>query len=149
MRALLQRVSRASVSVGGEVVSQIGAGMLVLVGVGREDSEGDARYLAEKIAGLRIFSDEAGKFNLSLFDIGGELLVISQFTLFADTRKGRRPSFIAAAPPEQAEVLMDKFVDMLRAQGLRVSTGRFGEHMHVELLNDGPVTIWLDSKLLG
>ena len=141
----MQRVSAASVSVAGEVVGKIGQGLVVFVGVASGDSEKDARYLAQRTVNLRIFSDPAGKFNLSALDIGGELLVVSQFTLLADTRKGRRPSFIDAAPPAQAEALFELFVAEARASGLRVETGRFQQYMQVEIHNDGPVTILLDS----
>jgi len=146
VKALLQRVTRASVSVGGEVVGRIGQGLVVFVGVATGDTEKDAQYLAQKIASLRIFSDEEGRFNLSALDIKGELLVVSQFTLLADTRKGRRPSFIEAAPPAQAEEIFEQFVEQARATGLRVETGRFQQYMQVEIHNDGPVTILLDSK---
>jgi len=146
MKALLQRVSRASVSVGGEVVGKIGRGLVVLVGVASGDTEKDAQYLAQKIANLRIFSDDVGRFNLSALDIKGELLVISQFTLLADTRKGRRPSFTEAAPSAQAEKLFEHFVEQVRATGLKVETGRFQQYMEVEIRNDGPVTILLDSR---
>ncbi len=146
MKALLQRVSAASVSVAGEVVGRIGRGAVVLVGVASGDSERDARYLAQRTVNLRIFSDQAGKFNLSALDIGGELLIVSQFTLLADTRKGRRPSFTDAAPPAQAEQLFELFVDEVKASGLKVETGRFQQHMQVEIHNDGPVTIMLDSR---
>ena len=146
MKALLQRVSAASVSVAGEVVGRIGRGVVVLVGVASGDTEKDARYLAQRTVNLRIFSDQAGKFNLSALDIGGELLVISQFTLLADTRKGRRPSFTDAAPPAQAEELFEVFVGEARTTGLRVETGRFQQYMQVEIHNDGPVTILLDSR---
>lgn len=146
MRALSQRVSRASVSIEGQVIAAIKQGFVVFVGVGRGDSDVDARYLAEKIANLRVFADESGKFNLSIQDIGGEVLVVSQFTLFASTRKGRRPSFTDAAPPEEAEPLMDTFVQFLRTAGLRVDTGRFQQYMLVEIHNDGPVTIFIDSE---
>lgn len=139
-------MSHASVSVEGEVVASINQGIVVLVGVARGDSEADARYLAEKAANLRIFADEAEKFNRSALDVGGEVLVVSQFTLFADTRKGRRPGFSDAAPPEQAEPLIDKFVQLLHATGLKVCTGRFQRHMLVDIHNDGPVTILIDSK---
>ena len=149
MKALLQRVSAASVSVGGEVVGRIGRGVVVLVGVARDDSEKDARYLAQRTVNLRIFSDETGKFNLSALDIGGELLIVSQFTLLADTRKGRRPSFTDAAPPAQAEELFELFVSEARATGLKVETGRFQQHMQLEIHNDGPVTIMLDSREKG
>ena len=146
MKAILQRVSQASVSVDGEIVGQIGEGMVVLAGVESGDTEADARYLAEKITGLRIFSDEAGKFNLSIKDIAGAILVVSQFTLLADTRRGRRPSFTEAALPDEAESLMDSLVQSLRSAGLRIETGQFQAHMLVEIHNDGPVTIPLDSR---
>jgi len=146
VKALLQRVTRASVSVAGEVVGRIGRGLVVFVGVASGDTEKDAQYLAQKIASLRIFSDEEGRFNLSALDIKGELLVVSQFTLLADTKKGRRPSFIEAAPPAQAEEIFERFVEQARATGLRVETGRFQQYMQVEIYNDGPVTILLDSK---
>ena len=146
MKALLQRVSQASVSVYGKIVSRIGPGLVVLVGIEAEDTEADARYLADKIAGLRIFSDADTKFNLSAVDTKGEILVVSQFTLLADTRKGRRPSFIGAAPPDKAETLIETFVQFLRSTGLKVETGQFQQHMLVEIHNDGPVTIPLDSK---
>jgi len=146
VKALLQRVTRASVSVGGEVVGRIGQGLVVFVGVASGDTEKDAQYLAQKIVSLRIFPDEEGRFNLSALDIKGELLVVSQFTLLADTRKGRRPSFIEAAPPAQAEALFEQFVELALASGLKVETGRFQQHMQVEIHNDGPVTILLDSR---
>lgn len=146
MKALVQRVSKASVSVENQVVAAIKQGLVVLIGVGKGDSESDAQYLADKIANLRIFSDEADKFNLSALDLGAEILVVSQFTLFADTRKGRRPSFTDAAPPEEAEPLIGKFVQFLQASGLRVQTGRFGQNMLVEIHNSGPVTIFIDSE---
>lgn len=146
MKALVQRVSQASVTVGGKVVGQIGRGLVVLVGVAAEDTEKDVSYLADKVAQLRIFADDAGKFNISALDSGGEMLLISQFTLLADTRKGRRPSFIEAAPPQQAESLFNLFVEHMRSTGLKVQTGRFQQHMLVEIHNDGPVTIMLDSR---
>ena len=146
MKALLQRVTRASVSLGDEEVGRIGRGLVVFLGVASGDTEKDAQYLAQKIVNLRIFSDEEGKFNLSALDIDGELLLVSQFTLLADTRKGRRPSFIEAAPPAQAEELFEYFVEQTRATGLKVETGRFQQYMQVEIHNDGPVTILLDSK---
>jgi D-tyrosyl-tRNA(Tyr) deacylase len=146
MKAVLQRVTKASVSVAGEVVGSIGPGLVVLVGVANGDTEKDARYLAQKTVELRIFADDAGKFNLSALDIKGELLVVSQFTLLADTRKGRRPSFVGAAPPAQAEGLFEQFVAAARASGLKVETGRFQQYMLVEIHNDGPVTILLDSR---
>ena len=146
MRALLQRVTGASVSVAGEVVGRIGRGLVVFVGVASGDTEQDSQYLAQRTVNLRIFSDEVGKFNLSALDIKGELLVVSQFTLLADTRKGRRPSFVNAAPPVQAEQLFNQFVEQASATGLKVETGRFQQHMQVDIHNDGPVTILLDSK---
>lgn len=146
MKVLLQRVTGASVSVAGEVVGKIGRGLVVFVGVANGDTEMDARYLAQKTVGLRIFSDDAGRFNLSAQEVRGELLVVSQFTLLADTRKGRRPSFVEAAAPAQAEVLFEQFVTEARASGLNVETGRFQQYMQVEISNDGPVTILLDSR---
>ncbi|MBA7644651.1 D-aminoacyl-tRNA deacylase [subsurface metagenome] len=146
MKALLQRVTEASVSVGSEVVGRIGPGLVVFVGVARGDTEKDAQYLAQKIVNLRLFSDEGGKFNLSALDIKGELLVVSQFTLLADTRKGRRPDFIEAAPPAQAKELFEQFVEQAHATGLKVETGRFQQYMQVEIHNDGPVTILLNSR---
>ncbi|HUU62788.1 MAG TPA: D-aminoacyl-tRNA deacylase [Dehalococcoidia bacterium] len=146
MKALLQRVSEASVSVAGEVVGKIGGGLVVFLGISRGDTEPDARYLAEKTVSLRIFSDSEGRFNLSAIDIRGELLVVSQFTLLSDTRKGRRPSFTQAAPPQEAEALFEKFLSYLRSSGLRVESGMFQQHMLVKIHNDGPVTIMLDSK---
>ena len=146
MRAVVQRVCRARVKVGDEMTGEIGKGLLVLLGVGQEDTEGDADYLAEKVAGLRIFEDEAGKMNLSVGEIGGAVLAVSQFTLFGDVRRGKRPSFDAAARPERARELYNVFVEHIRAQGLRCETGRFQEMMEVELVNTGPVTILLDSK---
>jgi D-tyrosyl-tRNA(Tyr) deacylase len=132
--------------VGDEITGEIGKGLLVLLGVGQGDNEGDAGYLAEKVAGLRIFEDEAGKMNLSVGEIGGAVLAVSQFTLFGDVRRGKRPSFDAAARPERARQLYDAFVERIRARGLRCETGRFQEMMQVELVNNGPVTILLDSK---
>ena len=146
MKALLQRVTGASVSVDSEVVGRIGQGIVVFVGVARGDTEKDAQYLVQKTVNLRLFSDEGGKFNLSALDTKGELLVVSQFTLLADTRKGRRPSFTEAALPPQAEVLFEQFVEQARATGLKVETGRFQQYMQVEIRNDGPVTILLNSK---
>ena len=146
MKALLQRVTEASVSVAGEVVGRIGRGLVVFVGVASGDTEKDAQYLAQKSVGLRIFTDEAGRFNLSALDIKGELLVVSQFTLLADTKKGRRPSFVEAAPPSEAEALFERFVAQARATGLKVETGRFQQYMQVEIHNDGPVTVLLDSR---
>mgnify|MGYP005814500667 CR=1 FL=1 len=144
MRILIQRVSQASVTVEGRVVSRIGRGLLILLGIGRGDGEAQAAFLAEKAANLRIFEDEQGKFNLSALDVGGEAIVVSQFTLYADTRKGRRPSFTEAALPGEAEPLVERFIELLRAQGVPAQGGRFGAHMQVEIHNDGPVTIWLE-----
>ncbi len=146
MRALLQRVSRASVTVDGRVTGDIGPGFLVLLGIGSGDSETQIRAMAEKIVHLRVFEDDEGKMNRSLLDTGGQVLVVSQFTLYADTRKGRRPSFTDAAPPAIAEPLVERFKDTVAAYGLKVAGGVFGAHMDVELLNSGPVTIWLDSE---
>ena len=148
MRALLQRVSRASVTVNEQVVGQIGQGLLVLLGVGQDDSEIQVKTLADKIVHLRIFGDEEGKMNRSLLDIGGEVLVVSQFTLYADTRRGRRPGFTDAAPPVVAESLFERFKDALAGYGLTVASGIFGAYMTIEIWNEGPVTIWLDSKEL-
>jgi D-tyrosyl-tRNA(Tyr) deacylase len=144
MRVLLQRVSEASVSVDGEVVGAIEQGFVALVGVGHDDGEEQARWLARKVAGLRVFEDAEGKFNLSLADVGGSVLVVSQFTLYADARKGRRQSFVDAAPPEVAEPLVERFAGMLREEGVPVEEGVFGAMMMVEIHNDGPVTIWLE-----
>ncbi|HDD24395.1 MAG: D-tyrosyl-tRNA(Tyr) deacylase [Chloroflexi bacterium] len=144
MRALIQRVSRASVSVGGEVVGAIGRGVVVLVGVTHGDTEEQAEWLARKVAGLRIFEDNAGKMNAGLLDVDGAALVISQFTLYADCRKGRRPGFTDAAPPEVAEPLVEHFAQALQGYGVPVKTGVFGAHMLVEIHNDGPVTILLE-----
>jgi D-tyrosyl-tRNA(Tyr) deacylase len=146
MKVLVQRVSQASVTVAGEVVGRIGPGLVGLVGVAQGDTDEDARYLVDKTVNLRIFPDEAGKFNRSLADAGGGLLLVSQFTLISDTRKGRRPSFIDAAGPGEAEALFNRLVDLARATGLTVQTGRFQAHMLVEIHNDGPVTILLDSR---
>jgi D-tyrosyl-tRNA(Tyr) deacylase len=146
VKALLQRATGASVSVAGEVVGRIGQGLVVFVGVANEDTEKDAQYLAQKTVNLRIFADEEGKFNLSALDIKGELLLVSQFTLLADTRKGRRPSFVEAASPVRAEELFNHFVKEASATGLKVETGRFQQYMQVEIHNDGPVTILLDSR---
>src|SRR5208282_171729 len=146
MRAVVQRVSRARVTVAGSMSGEIGLGLLVLLGVGREDSEADVNYLAEKIVGLRIFEDEDGKMNRSVRDAGGSVLAVSQFTLYGDARRGKRPSFDAAAAPDQARRLYELFVERVRAAGLRCETGRFQEIMQVELVNEGPVTILLDSR---
>lgn len=146
MRAIVQRVSRCKVSVAGRTVAEIGAGMLVLLGVGKSDNEAAADYLAEKIIGLRIFEDDAEKMNLSVLDKRGQVLVVSQFTLYGDVRRGKRPSFDAAARPEEARSLYQHFVGKIRAAGLRCETGEFQAMMDVELVNDGPVTIMLDSE---
>jgi D-aminoacyl-tRNA deacylase len=148
MRAVVQRVSRAKVTANDWITGEIGMGVLVLLGVGQNDTEADATYLAEKIAGLRIFEDHDGKMNRSVADVGGSVLAVSQFTLYGDVRRGKRPSFDAAAPPELARRLYDFFVDRIRAAGLRCETGRFQEMMQVELVNEGPVTILLDSEKL-
>lgn len=146
MRACVQRVQRASVEVDGQLVGKIEAGLLVLLGVGEGDSLADAKYLAEKLVHLRVFEDPAGKMNRSLIDTLGSMLVVSQFTLFGDCRRGRRPSFIGAAPPELAEKLYEDFSQAVRQLGVRVEQGRFRASMQVELVNDGPVTLWLDSS---
>jgi D-aminoacyl-tRNA deacylase len=145
MRAVVQRVSRAQVVIAGEVTGQIGLGLLILLGVGHDDTEADANYLAEKIAGLRVFEDDSGKMNRSVQDVGGSVLAVSQFTLYGDVRRGKRPSFDAASPPEKARQLYEFFVERIRSTGLRCETGRFQEMMKVELVNEGPVTILLDS----
>ncbi len=145
MRTVIQRVKEASVSVDNQIVGSIAAGLVILLGVTHSDDETDAKILAQKIAALRIFEDEAGKFNLSALDIGASALVVSQFTLYADTRRGRRPDFIDAARPEAAEPLIEKFVSFLREQGLHVETGKFQARMLVKIFNDGPVTIIIDS----
>jgi D-tyrosyl-tRNA(Tyr) deacylase len=145
MRAVVQRVSRAKVTVNGEITGEIGPGLLVLLGVGSGDTRVDADYLVDKTVGLRIFEDPGGRMNLSVVDVGGAVLAISQFTLYGDVRRGRRPSFDAAAPPQQARELYEHFVEKIRAAGLRCETGRFQEMMQVELVNAGPVTILLDS----
>jgi len=145
VKVVVQRSKQAKVVIDGDIVGAIEFGLVLLVGITHEDTEADVRWMAEKISGLRIFEDETGKMNLSVADLGGQLLSISQFTLYGDCRKGRRPNFMAAAKPEQAEVLYDKFNDTLRAMGLVVETGRFGAMMDVELVNSGPVTIILES----
>jgi len=146
MRSVVQRVKRATVTVQGEVVSQISAGLLVLLGVGQEDGQDDVAWMAEKLTGLRIFEDGAGKMNLAVAEVGGELLLVSQFTLYGDCRKGKRPSFSSAAPPERAKELFDQVAAKVRGCGLKVATGVFQAEMQVELINDGPVTLLLDSK---
>ncbi len=145
MRAVVQRVSRARVTVNGETAGEIGLGLLVLLGVGAGDTRAEADYLVEKTIGLRIFEDAGGKMNLSVAEVGGALLVVSQFTLYGDARRGKRPSFDGAAPPEQARELYEYFVEKVRASGVRTESGRFQETMQVELVNEGPVTILLDS----
>lgn len=146
MRAVVQRVSSAHVIVAGEVTGRIERGFVVLLGVAEDDGPADVAYLAQKIVGLRAFEDADGKMNLSLADVGGKMLVVSQFTLLGDCRKGRRPSFVRAARPEQADALYREFTDAVRAQGIEVATGRFQQHMDVHLVNDGPVTLLLDSR---
>jgi D-tyrosyl-tRNA(Tyr) deacylase len=145
VRVLLQRVSRAEVRVAGDSVGAIDRGFLLLVGITHTDTESTVQWMAEKVAGLRLFADADDKMNLSLHDVGGAVLAVSQFTLYGDAAKGRRPSFVAAARPEQAQPLYDRFVALLRAQGVRVETGQFGAMMEVELVNDGPVTLWLEQ----
>lgn len=145
MRAVVQRVSRAKATVSGEIAGEIGRGLLLLLGVGAGDTRADADYLVDKTIGLRIFEDAGGKMNLSVAEVGGAVLVVSQFTLYGDARRGKRPSFDAAAPPEHARKLYEYFVEKIRAAGLRCETGRFQEMMQVELVNEGPVTILLDS----
>jgi D-tyrosyl-tRNA(Tyr) deacylase len=144
MRVLLQRVSRAEVRVDGRITGRIARGYLLLLGVSGSDDGSHAEWMAEKVAGLRLFADEQGKMNLSLADIGGAVLVVSQFTLYGDASRGRRPSFVEAARPEQAEPLYEAFTNLLRAKGLEVETGEFGAMMEVELVNDGPVTLWIE-----
>ncbi len=144
MRVLIQRVSQASVTVDGQVVAHIGKGLLILLGIGHGDGEAQAEFLAEKVANLRIFEDEHGKVNHSVLDVAGEAIVVSQFTLYADARKGRRPSFTDAALPEVAEPLVERFLELLRANGVPTQGGKFGAYMQVEIHNDGPVTIWLE-----
>lgn len=146
MKALLQRVKDASVKVGEEVIGSIGNGLVVFIGVSRYDTEEDAYYLARKVTGLRIFSDRDDRFNFSAVEKEAELLIVSQFTLLADTRKGRRPSFVDAASPVEAERLFERFVEAVSTAGIRVATGRFGHHMMVEICNDGPVTVLIDSS---
>ena len=146
MKVVVQRVSEASVTVNGEVVGRIGQGLMLLVGVGHEDGEQDVVWMADKLAGLRIFEDEDEKMNLSVEDVKGEILSVSQFTLYGDCRKGKRPNFMAAARPEQAEALYEQFNARLRAKGLTIETGKFGAMMDVALINDGPVTLIVDSR---
>ena len=146
MKALLQRVTAAHVTVAGKVVGKIGHGLVVFVAVAKDDTSDDTDYLVRKIVELRIFEDTEGKFNLSIFDVSGELLLVSQFTLLANTRRGRRPGFTDAAPPEIAENLFNRFVEQVRNTGLKVETGKFQTHMHVAINNDGPVTIMIDSR---
>ena len=145
MRAVLQRVRNGRVKVNQDALAEIGPGLVIFLGVGHGDNEQQAQYLTEKIANLRIFEDQEGKMNLSVLDVAGEAIVVSQFTLYADTRKGRRPSFTAAAPPEIASPLVDRFAELLAKQGVPTQTGDFGAHMLVEIANDGPVTIWIEK----
>lgn len=145
MRALVQRVSRSAVSINGQLSAEIGRGMLILLGVGRQDAPDNVQYLAEKCIHLRIFGDGQGKMNRSLVDVGGQALVVSQFTLYGDTRKGRRPGYSGAAPPERAEAYYNDFVEALRSRGVSVRTGRFGANMQVEIHNDGPVTLMIET----
>jgi D-tyrosyl-tRNA(Tyr) deacylase len=144
MRALIQRVTQARVRVADTVISEMGRGLVILLGIGHEDGEEQAGFLAEKVANLRIFEDEQGRTNLSILDVGAEAIVVSQFTLYADLHKGRRPSFTKAAVPDVAEPLVRRFVQLLRSHGVPTQTGQFGAHMLVEIHNDGPVTIWLE-----
>jgi D-aminoacyl-tRNA deacylase len=148
MRALLQRVTQASVTVNGNIVGQIGPGLLILLGIGQQDGEAQVKMLTDKIVNLRIFEDDEGKMNRSVLDIGGQVLVVSQFTLYADIRKGRRPSFIRAAPPALAEPLVERFKEAIAAYDIVVAGGIFGADMDVSLINRGPVTIWMDSEEL-
>ena len=144
MRALIQRVASSRVSVEERKIAEIGPGLVILLGVGPQDNESQVQYLVEKIVNMRIFEDDAGKINRSLLDVGGEAIVVSQFTLYADTRKGRRPSFTGAAPPDIASPLVDYFAGLMEEKGVRTQTGEFGAHMLVEIANDGPVTIWIE-----
>lgn len=146
MRVVVQKVTEASVSVDGEILGEIDKGFMLLVGIGKDDAQEDVSYLARKVSSLRVFEDEEGKMNRSLKDVDGAILSISQFTLFADTKKGNRPSFTNAAPPETGEALYQEFNELLRAEGFSVASGKFGAHMAVALINDGPVTILIDSK---
>jgi D-tyrosyl-tRNA(Tyr) deacylase len=145
MRIVVQRVRSARVLVAGHAIAEIGKGLVILLGVGPDDNEEQARTLSDKLAHLRIFEDSQGKMNLSLLEVQGQAMVVSQFTLYADTRKGRRPSFVGAAQPKVARPLVEKFAELLRAQGIPTQTGEFGAHMLVEIANDGPVTIWLEA----
>ncbi len=149
MRACIQRVSRAQVTVDDQICGQIERGLLVLLGVAHGDTDDEARKMADKIVGMRIFEDDQGKMNLAVAEVGGRMLVVSQFTLLADCRKGRRPSFVGAAPPDEANRLYQVFVEAVARHGVEVATGKFQEHMYVELINDGPVTIMLDSEELA
>ncbi len=148
MRALLQRVAHAKVEVEGEVIGEVGRGLLVLLGVSEEDTEDEVQFLAQKVSTLRVFNDDAGKMNLNLSDVGGAALVVSQFTLYGDARRGNRPSYIKAARPEQADALYQRFAQVLSEKGIETATGEFGANMKVSLLNDGPVTLWLDTAEL-
>lgn len=145
MRALIQRVSSGKVTVDNQAIAQIGRGLVILLGIGHGDGQEQAAYLAEKVANLRVFEDEQGKTNLSILDVGGEAILVSQFMLYADTRKGRRPSFTDAALPDLAAPLVERFAELLRGHGVPTQTGQFGAHMLVEIHNDGPVTIWLEK----
>ncbi len=147
MRALIQRVSGASVSVDGKMISIINRGLLVFVGIGPMDDEQDVQWMARKVVQMRLFSDEQGKMNRSVIEIGGAVLLVSQFTLFASTKKGNRPGFAAAGPPEVARAVLQRLEDAMNKEGAEVALGQFGAHMQVELINDGPVTIWLDSRM--
>lgn len=149
MRALIQRVTKGAVSIEGKKVGEIGRGLVILLGIHSRDTAADVTYLAEKCANLRIFADDAGKFNLSCLDVGGEALIISQFTLYGDTRKGRRPSFVEAAPPAVAEPLYRQFIDAFQRLGVGVKSGEFGAMMQVEIVNDGPVTLMIESRNSG
>jgi D-aminoacyl-tRNA deacylase len=146
LRACIQRVSEAQVTAGGAVTGRIGRGLVVLLGVGQHDDDAELQWLAEKVVGLRIFEDDAGKMNRSLAEVGGAMLVVSQFTLYGDCRRGRRPSFTSAAPPEVAERVYESFVAVVKQLGIEVATGRFRQHMQVSLVNDGPVTLWIDTS---
>ena len=146
MRVCIQRVSRGVVRVDNKIFGQIAGGMVILLGVATEDTAADIQWMTQKILNLRFFSDEAGQVNRSIMDIGGEILIVSQFTLFGDCRKGRRPSFVQAAPPEKADEIYQTFIRRIQAAGVTIATGKFGADMQLELVNDGPVTLWIDSR---